>query len=148
MSSLYTLKTTNTGKKIMVFNGDPKDIRNIAFEPITVEYSWGHYEDLTVIINNENGYMNASHACKQGEEQVRNWMSLTQSEELINCLSVLKKIPVNELIVTITGGDEPIIAGTYVHPILFPHIIMSQISSKVADIVNEHLIKEKLCESV
>jgi hypothetical protein len=37
---MSSIQKTNKGKEIVVFNDNTKDIRNIAFDKITDDYSW------------------------------------------------------------------------------------------------------------
>ena len=39
------IKRTRNSKKIVLFDDDTENIRNIAFEKITDNYSWGEYVD-------------------------------------------------------------------------------------------------------
>jgi hypothetical protein len=149
---MTTIQKTSEGKEIVVFNDDADDIRNIAFEKITDEFSFGKYGDFNVIIMNKNGYINATKLCQEGNKRLLKWNQTKHAKELEE--EIIKKILPNrngstEIKYVINGGNIRIINGTYVHPKLIPHIaswISPAFAIKVADIVNEYFTKEALHE--
>jgi hypothetical protein len=44
-----TIQKTSEGKEIVVFNDNADDIRNIAFEKITNDYSWVQLKSMILI---------------------------------------------------------------------------------------------------
>ncbi|AZL89611.1 KilA-N domain-containing protein [Megavirus baoshan] len=97
------------------------DIRNVIYENINDKYSYGKLGDFNVIIMKKNGYVNATNLCKNIKKEFYHWKENKNSKELIN---ELKKFfnEENEYMITITGGKNTKIRGTYVHPILLTNI--------------------------
>jgi uncharacterized coiled-coil protein SlyX len=124
------------------------DIRNIIFEKINDEYSYGKYGPFNVIMMNNNGYVNATKLCQLDEtKKFKNWKANKASESLIKGMSKLLHMKESELIICISGGGSNTkISGTYVHPDLIIDIA-SWISLKFKLLVSE-IVKERFAENV
>jgi hypothetical protein len=146
---MSSIQKTNKGKEIVVFNDDAKDIRNIAFDKITDEYSWGKYGEFKVIMMNKNGFINASKLCQNGGKLLKHWNENKHAKALEHEIINSVGNPTNSKIkIKIMNGPNHT-RGTYVHPKLIPHIaswISPSFAIKVADIVNEYFTKEALYE--
>jgi KilA-N domain/Protein of unknown function (DUF3627) len=127
------------------------DIRDIAFKSITGSYYYGSYGRFEVIINKENGYINATHLCamalnKNGsKKEFKAWAKNESARELIKEVASSGRIPPGGLFMVITGGNVVEIRGTYAHPKLIPHIACwasVSFAVMVSDIVNEYLVRE------
>lgn len=144
------------------------NISDVVFEHINDKYAYGAYGDFKVIMMKKNSYINAAKLCDENNKQFCHWSRNENSKMLINEVkkeinqsnfSILHKriaekngdINTNneeiEPIVTIKGGNKrlQLITGTYVHPLLIPHIaswISPIFAVKVSKIVNEFIIKE------
>ena len=144
------------------------NLYDIVFEHINEKYAYGAYGDFKVIMMKKNSYINATKLCSEHNKLFKNWSRNLLNNELINevkkeinhsNLSMAHKGAVEkngdidtnneeiEPIVTIKGGNKKLqlITGTYVHPLLIPHIaswISPVFAIKVSKIVNEFLITE------
>lgn len=117
----------------------------ITFESIDNQYEWGTYFDFKVLIMSENGYINATRLCKDGNKRFDNWLQNQSSKELVDELSSSHGIP-GELILikNMTGTYEH--RGTYVHRKLITSIaswISPAFAFKVHDIVEEYIKREQ-----
>jgi hypothetical protein len=121
-------------------------ITKLAYEPIDDTYSHAEYGDFKVIMNIKTGYINATKLCADGGKLLKNWSANKNSQELIiECLEShgLETQPVT---MTVSGGQNTTIRGTYAHPDLIPHIaswVSPKFAIKVSKIVNEFLIRER-----
>jgi hypothetical protein len=115
------------------------------------KYCRGKYGDIDVIIHRETGYFNATKMCqdcktKNGKvKQFSDWNHNIDSKELISEASSSLEIPRDEILMIIKGGKIPIIRGTYVHPILVPHIASwasKKFAIQVSKIVNDYMVKK------
>ena len=99
-------------------------IMEIATDDINDDYCWGNYGNFKVIIMKKNGYINAtkivSDACE--DKKFNDWASGEDAIELIEAVAEFARIPVDEIMITITGGNDSTIRGTYAHPGLIPNI--------------------------
>jgi len=104
------------------------DIREIAFQQINANYSWGVYGDFKVIIDMRDGYINATNLCgltsrKSGsKKEFRAWMLNSSSKELILVASKILNIERGD-VTRVMNHSKITIRGTYVHPILIPPIL-------------------------
>src|ERR1700756_2005991 len=99
----------------MVLN---KIIKNACyyFEFVDNQYEWGYYFDFKVLIMTQNGYINATKLCRDGGKRFDNWLRNQGSKELIHELTKTYEIRGDEKsIITITGGRNSEVRGTYVH---------------------------------
>ena len=140
------IQKTSKGTEVVVFNDRSDDIRNICFEKITDDYSWGKYGEFKVMMMNDNGYINASKLCQDGGKLLKNWNRNKNARELEQEIKSAHK-RADLKIEIMTGANNT--RGTYVHPKLIPHIaswISPRFAITVADIVNEYFTKEALEE--
>jgi hypothetical protein len=126
-------------------------LNQIIFEHIDDKYAYGKYGDFKVIIMKENCYINATKLCKEYGKELSNWLRNANSKELIEEtekeISVLhiRRTENNKSFITVKGGNNQNICGTYVHELLIPHIaswISPQFGIKVSKIVNNFLKNE------
>jgi KilA-N domain len=106
------------------------DNEKICYQQIFKSYWYANYGDLTVVIHKELGYVNASLLCKTYKKQFGHWHRNKNTKAIIAGLA--EKISTNgapvtaeQMVITVKGGSgayKKHICGTYVHPILFPHI--------------------------
>lgn len=147
---------------------------DIVFEQIDEKYAYGQYGEFKVIIMKKNSYINATKMCNENNKQMCHWFENKMNKELINevkkDINQLKSSSIGkpmdgtfddiitnnatiEPIILIKGGGNVFIRGTYVHPLLIPHIaswISPVFAIKVSKIVNEFLVneyKDKLYEN-
>jgi F0F1-type ATP synthase membrane subunit b/b' len=117
------------------------------------KYCRGKYGDIDVIIHRETGYFNANKICsdcktKNGRsKEFRKWVESNDSKELILEASSDAGIPASEIMMTIRSSSKnlTIIRGTYVHPILVPHIASwasKKFAIQVSNIVNDYMVKK------
>lgn len=124
----------------------------LIYESITSEYSYGKYDDFNVIIMSKNGYVNATKLCTTYNKEFKAWYKNSSSKELIKHVndyiqSSSGRILPDESssIKIIKGGNIDILRGTYVHPLLIPHIaswISSAFAIKVSIIINNFIVNE------
>ena len=116
------------------------DIKEIIFEDINDDYGYGKYGGFEVIFDKKTGYINATKLCRDGGNHFRTWIRNSNSEKLVQIVMSTYELTRNEVLITISGGRNTIIRGTYVHPDLIPHIAM-WISPKfgitISRIINE-----------
>ncbi|BCS83660.1 putative KilA-N domain-containing protein [Cotonvirus japonicus] len=147
------------------------DFRNIIFENINEKFAIGKFGDFEVIINRDNGYINATQLCKDCGKDYKNWNQNSFSKKLIkglineinsSCKNPpagnpaagkfnSKKIKKNLIKVTINviGGNITKIRGTYVHPKLIVNVASwcsVEYALKVSDIVLQYHTKEAIEE--
>jgi len=118
----------------------------LAYEKINEKYSKAKYGEFNVIIDMTNGYINATKLCADGSKRFENWIRNNGNKELIEFFETTHALNFEYMKITITGGKECIIRGTYVHPDLIPHIaswVSSAFAYKVSKIVNNFLVREK-----
>lgn len=105
-------------------------LEHIAFEDINDEYCYGKYGEFNVIMMKKDGYINATKLCGYISDEINvkkqfvDWNRTQQATELIEVVSNELNIPKKELMICITGGQNTVIRGTYVHPLLITHIAM------------------------
>lgn len=120
-------------------------ITKLAYESIDDTYSHAEYGDFKVIMNIKTGYINATKLCADGEKQLKNWLRNDHATELIECFKS-QGLNNERLTMTVSGGQNTTIRGTYAHPDLIPHIaswVSPKFAIKVSKIVNEFLIRER-----
>jgi hypothetical protein len=127
------------------------DMREICFEDIDENFSYGNYADFKVIVMKKNGYINAPKMCAFIREQEGitkkfcDWGSNKEAIALKQAVSRTRQISVDETCIIIGNTFANHIRGTYVHPTLVPHIaswMSPDFGVKVSDIINEFLIKQ------
>ena len=133
-------------------NTNVNDIRNIAFEYIegSDRYAYGKYGSFKVIMDMENGFINATHMCKGNDKKkIRQWSDNHTSKAIMNTLSSVTNdgYPslTNPIKYMIKSNSIPILRGTYFHPKLIPHVAMwysPQYAIKVSEIMIQYHVKE------
>jgi len=98
------------------------NVHRLHVTKINDSYSRNQYGTFSIMTMNKNNYVNASKLCKEAKKQFKNCKASAMWAELINELSLVIKLPVNELIYTVVGGKNTDIRGTYVHPKLIIHV--------------------------
>jgi uncharacterized coiled-coil protein SlyX len=121
-------------------------LRDLIFENINDKYAWGNYGEFKVMMMRENGYINVTKLCTDGGKEFRKWKRLDMADNLIKEFSSTVHMWPDDILITITGGNQPLIRGTYAHPELVPHIaswVSPSFAIKVSRIVNEYLVREE-----
>ncbi len=127
------------------------NLSHIAFEKLYDTYYRGQYGDFNVFIRLPDGYMNVTKFCSMAESQsgipkkFSNWKRAISSNELIAAASRSTGIPVDQLMEVVQTGKHADVSGTYVHPLLVPHIASwasSDFAIKVSQIVNAAMERE------
>ena len=94
-------------------------VSNIIFEHIHDDYYFAQYFEFTIVINNSNGYFNATKFCRDNGRRFCDWYSLFGTESLLNAMSVQLK---NNNVLLSVNFKEPyynLVSGSYVHLKLF-----------------------------
>ena len=120
-------------------------ITKLAYENIDDTFSKARYGDFEVIINTKTGYINATKLCADGGKILKNWTRNDFAKELVVCLES-HGLNIEPVTMTVSGGQNTTIRGTYVHPDLIPHIaswVSPKFAIKVSKIVNDFLIRER-----
>lgn len=120
-------------------------IFDIIIEHINERFARGKYGEFDIIIMRRNGYVNATKLCVLANKRFDNWLRLETSKELIK--EIENSIPQIRGIEIIKGGSKfkQELCGTYVHPLLIPHIASwcsAKFAIKVSRIVNEAIAIE------
>jgi len=118
---------------------------SVTFESVNDDFNWGSYGDFKVLIMADNGYINATKLCSDGEKEFTNWMLNAASKDLILELQSSLGIP-RELVIVKNMRGSYETRGTYVHLDLIPHIacwVSPRFALKVSRIVNGYLLKEE-----
>src|SRR5438552_8253888 len=125
-------------------------IQDICYERIVDNIWFANYFGLKVIMNYDNGYINITKLCADGGKQFKHWKELKHSKEMmefyekrINNTSTADLLtqldqsissavipaaePANHIKVLYPyaggkGDAYDICRGTYIHPLLIPHI--------------------------
>jgi hypothetical protein len=124
-------------------------LMDTIFEKINDNYSYGQYAEFKVIIMTKNGYINATKLCTQHGKLFKNWLRNGGSKELINEVNSQIAAAHNraadaDVFMELKGGDS-LTRGTYVHPLLVPHIaswVSPKFAIKVSKIVNDFIVSE------
>jgi hypothetical protein len=120
-----------------------QSITNLAYESINDKYSRAKYGEFNVIMDMTNGYINATKLCADGDKLMKNWLRNDNNKELI---AEFEKNQLNNEPVLFTSDSYGITRGSYVHPLLIPHIaswVSPSFARKVSVIVNNYMIREK-----
>jgi hypothetical protein len=121
-------------------------LRDLIFENINDKYAWGNYGEFKVLMMRENGFINVTKLCKDGGKAFIHWRETKTSKRFVNEVSSSIGILRDDILITITGGNQPLTRGTYAHPDLVPHIaswVSPSFAIKVSRIVNEYLVREE-----
>lgn len=129
-----------------------RNLQDISYETINSDFSYGKYGEFRVILMTKNGYVNATKLCALEGKMFKNWMKNACSQNLVDVVdkkilesSSARNLSDDKSLVTITGGKEIEIRGTYVHPLLVPHIACwcsPDFAVKVSEIVNNFIVRE------
>ena len=126
-----------------------QSITNLAYESINDKYSRAKYGEFNVIMDMTNGYINATKLCADGDKLMKNWLRNDNNKELI---AEFEKNQLNNEPVLFTSDSYGITRGSYVHPLLIPHIaswVSPSFARKVSVIVNmRKIVALKKIESV
>ena len=140
---------------------DPNDIRNIVIEIVDKagNFGLGIYGDFKVYVmlkNNKEkgyvmGYVNATKLCALAGKRFDNWLKNKESKKMIASFSGAPspRIVGDGLLITITGGNNNTIRGTYADRSLIPFIAAwasHDFAKRVSVIVNKVLINEVIEE--
>ena len=84
-------------------------------------YRTGSLGPLTVVVQEEDGYINATKLCKDAHKNLKNWTRNKDSLALIDAAAELAGIEINDLRRKVNNGPR-CVWGTYCHPVLITHI--------------------------
>jgi hypothetical protein len=121
-------------EQLLIDNG------KICYNQIYKSYYNATYGGLDTVMHMDTGYVNISQLCKTFKRQFGNWHRNKATKAMIDDLAeqlTHAGSPVTraQMIFTVEGGSgkqKKLIGGTYVHPILFPHIVSWMDSSYAA----------------
>ena len=126
---IFTLQ--NTSMELVL--ADPKqyfDNEKVCYQQIWQSYWYAKYGEFTVVIHKAVGYVNVTQLCKTYKKHFYHWSANKNVKALIAGLAeklTLNGCPVTteQMLIVIKGGTgqyKAVVSGTYVHPILLPHI--------------------------
>jgi len=98
------------------------NVKHVCIVKINDDFSYGKYGEFCMIIKNSNGYMNATNLCKEAGKEFFHWKANSISKEFIKETMLYLNMSIDELIITITGGQNTTIRGSYIHPLLITHV--------------------------
>ena len=156
-------KSKSEGSEKELDPNDPSDIRNIVIKTIDKagNFGLGIYGDFKVYVmlkNNKErgyimGYVNATKMCALVGKRFDNWMKNKESKNMVARFSENSSPPTiigaHNLLITVIGGKNKIITGTYADPLLIPYIAAwasHDFAKRVSLIVNEVLVKKIIDE--
>lgn len=121
------------------------ELQEIVFETLGKDYARGRYGVFDVIVARTDCFINATKLCALGGKRFDNWLANKQSKELIATVASLRSpgIPGDPARVVAAGPN--VTRGTYVHPLLIPHIacwVSPSFAIKVSHLVNEAIVRE------
>jgi len=93
-------------------------VSNIIFEHVHDDYYFAQYFEFTIVINNSNGYFNATKFCRDNGKRFSDWYSLFGTKSLLHAMKVELK---NNVLLTV-NYKEPyynLLTGSYIHLQLF-----------------------------
>ncbi|ARE67709.1 SWPV1-187 [Shearwaterpox virus] len=95
------------------------------------DFNYIYYGKLKIIVMKQCGYFNATKVCKHFNKEFHKWQRFESSKSLM--VLIEKVIFPNKCVINIPSesSDKDCTSGTYVHPLLFPHVL-SWISPKYA----------------
>jgi hypothetical protein len=135
-------------------NLKPSNLSQIVYEDIpckNANYTFGRavYGDFDVVIMKDNSYINATKLCADGGKKLYAWINKDKPKRLVKEMTdeLLKKDASwdGKITILVTGGENKLICGTYVHPSLIPHIaswVSTKFAMRVSDIVNNYIVQE------
>jgi hypothetical protein len=127
---------------------------SVTIEKINDNYAWGRYgggEDVFEVIIRADGYINATELAKKAqtamgrEKRVYHWLETASTKELVDELCNQEKRRRDEIVCQVSGGAITYIRGTYLHPLLIPHVAIwmsPRFAIYVSRIMNEHTARE------
>src|SRR5437773_1207671 len=115
-----------------------------TYEQIYKSYWYAKYGEFKIILHKELGYVNATQLCKTYNKQFYNWYANKGVKTMVQALASRQTPPIEaeQMMITAKGGSgahAKIVAGSYVHPVLIPHIMSwmdAAFSNVVSDMVN------------
>ena len=139
-------------------------LSDIAFQEICDNYYLGQFDEFSIVIMKDSSWVNASKLCRDGGKQLKNWLRLDHSKELMRACwhqahGFTHPVPVTHgdaaahiraavckytATSNITDNDR-LICGTYCHPDLVPSIagwISPEFQLKVNRIINNFYVNE------
>ena len=128
------------------------NIKQICFETINEEYSYGMYGDFKVIMHTKTSYINVTKLCSIENKRYESWSRTDSSIELIKYVDEheLKHSKLKATFSKKAGGTNEtlaLISGTYAHPLIVPQVaqwISPKFAIMVSKIINNHLVDEYL----
>jgi len=119
-------------------------LSQIATEQIRDNFYQSQYCGFSVVINKENGFINATKLCSDGNKNFRHWNETKQAKELHLALAnhiqsieifgedarqpwtMAQYCPLGQITNFVQTAnksvEDKLISGTYCHPLLIPHI--------------------------
>lgn len=144
-------------------------LEKISYDKINENFSYGNYGGIKVILMNDNGYLNATKLCTLAKKHLYHWVATVNAKELISEVekeinffndvhrstleSNVEREP-HEITLGSQGIKKEVIIvdssfgecrGTYVHPLLVPHIASwccPKFAIYVSKIANHFIIRE------
>jgi len=125
------------------------DIKDIIINKINDKYSRGTYADFSVILMNKNGYINATKLCQLAKENKPffEWTKTNISKRFYAAASKESGLDRNKLEYVDNVSSDKKLRGTYVHPLLIPHIASwasEDFGMKVSNIVNKYFVSKEI----
>jgi hypothetical protein len=126
-------------------------ITQLITKNIDEKYAFAKYGNIEVVIMKSNGYINASKLCTLGGKRFVNWIRLENAQELIKEVENEINTEVSDLrlrlspVISIKGGNDQSLTGSYVHPDLVVHVaswLSPKFAIMVSKIVNNYIISE------
>ena len=142
-------------------------LSNICFQQIRNNYYHGQYGNFSVVIDRDNGYINATKLCSDGGKQFKHWSDTKMCKELVNTLkqhvfsesiedeyardswAMAQYNPVGEVVKQVLTAkqteEDKMIAGTYIHPLLIPHVacwVSPAFALKASSLINNYICEE------
>jgi len=125
-------------------------IQELICESIDDKFAYAKYGEFKVMMMKDNGYINVTKLCKEGEKEFFHWKSLESSKKFLDSFSKGLNIPKSDLLIIINSGNTNVLTrGTYAHPDLVPHIaswVNHDFAIKVSKIVKDYFIRELYVE--
>ncbi len=95
----------------------------LAYEQIKDNYWYAAYGPFRVIMDKNNGYINATEMCSSNGKEYKQWAALKSSRQLIRAARKMGSTPPTKKVNPSNATDvELLIGGTYCHPDLIPSI--------------------------
>jgi predicted helicase len=117
------------------------DDKVVTYGSIDDKYAVKKYGPFDIIVCKENGYINATNLCNKVGKKYHHWCENKNSKLLVKLLCGELNLPIDKIMITISGGRNILIRGTYVHPKLFVNIACwcsAKFALDLGEIINEH----------